>query len=63
MQNPETAVEDVLNAKIDITDEELAALSAVDKVKLLKDMVSAAVENILGLNLSWDEKVMVMTVS
>ena len=60
IQDPRTTIEDTAGAQIEITDAELRALSALDKVSIMKKAISQAVENILGLDLKWHEKVLII---
>jgi len=57
---PALTLRDVLATKIHVTDEQLARLAAVDRVQILKAMVHEAIENLKGLNLLWDDKVVVL---
>jgi CRISPR/Cas system-associated protein Cas10 (large subunit of type III CRISPR-Cas system) len=53
-------IHDAVSQELGVTDAQLQLLSAIDKARLLKALVHNAVENILGLNLTWDEKVVVL---
>jgi hypothetical protein len=53
-------IHDAVSSELNITDAQLQLLSAIDKVKLIKALVQRAVENMIGLNLTWDEKVIVI---